>query len=138
MSLPLILGLLMILVVLIALSKGQVSFGSRETEDFEARLRPLNPSGVAGQATGKAEREAWTNGNAEFEAWVRGLELPDGEDLEFVINGTTLGTAEVRGGHARLEYDSRLGDDVPPVGIGQLLEVVHRGNVLMIGHFTED
>lgn len=138
MSLWAIAGFLLVLVVLIAAARGKVSLGRREVEDFEARLRPEPGVAAADGAWGAAEREAYDDGSAEFEASVRDVKLPDGAAVEFLVEGVALGMAAVERGRGRLEFDSRSGDDVPPVAAGQRIEVRHDGVVLLSGEFRHD
>ena len=69
---------------------------------------------------------------------MRGLDLPDGAEIEFLVDGVTLGRARLTRGRARLEYDSRDAADVPPVAEGQRLAVRHAGRELMEGTFRAD
>lgn len=138
MSLWAIAAFVLIFLVLIAVTRGNVSLGRREVEDFEARLRPEPGVAAAEDASGAAEREAYDDGSAEFEASVRDVKLPDGAAVEFLVEGVSLGTAAVERGRGRLEFDSRSGDDVPPVAAGQRIEVRHDGIVLLSGEFRRD
>lgn len=132
-------GLLaLLLLVVVSAARGKVRINSREVSDFEARLRPIAGAPASARAAGKAEREEWDDGSAEFEAHVRGLDLPDGTEIEFVVDDVTLGRAVTTGGRARLEYDSRDGDDVPPVADGQRLVIRHAGTDLLEGAFRPD
>jgi len=137
MSIWAIAGVLLV-VVLVTAARGNIRLNVREVEDLEARLRAVAGREAATGASGSAEREAWDDGEAEFEAKVRGVGLPDGSTVEFVVAGVGVGTAEVRGGRARLDYDSRRGDDVPPVAAGQRIEVRHDGVALLEGEFRLD
>jgi hypothetical protein len=131
-------GLALLVVLVVSAARGKVRINSREISDFEARLRPIAGAPAAARAAGKAEREEWDDGSAEFEAHVRGLDLPDGTEIEFVVAGVTLGRAVTAGGRARLDYDSRDGDDVPPVADGQRLVIRHAGADLLEGAFRPD
>lgn len=131
-------GLVLLLVVVVSAVRGKVRINSRELSDFEARLGPVSGVAVAAGGSGKAEREEWDDGSAEFEVHVRGLDLPDGSEIEFVVDGVTLGRAATSGGRARLEYDSRRGDDVPPVAEGRRLVIRHAGEDLLEGTFRPD
>ncbi|HSM09803.1 MAG TPA: hypothetical protein VLA33_12430 [Gemmatimonadota bacterium] len=131
-------GLALIFLVLVAAARGKVRVNAREVSDLEARLRPIAGAAAAPRAAGSAEREEWDDGSAEFEAHVRGLDLPDGTEIEFVVEGVTIGRAVLTGGRARLEYDSRDGDDVPPVADGQRLVIRHGGTDLLEGSFRPD
>lgn len=131
-------GLVLLFLVIVAAARGKVRVNSREVSDLEARLRPIAGAPPAVRASGKAEREEWDDGSAEFEAHVSGLDLPDGTEIEFVVDGVTLGRAVTTGGRARLEYDSRDGDDVPPVADGQRLVIRHAGTDLLEGAFRPD
>lgn len=138
MSIWAIAGLLLVGGVLLSAARGNVRVNVREVEDLEARLRPVADLAAASGAAGNAEREAWDDGSAEFEAKIRGVSLPDGSAVEFVLEGVSLGRAEIRRGRARLEFDSRQGDDVPPVAADQRIEVRHDGVVLLEGEFRHD
>lgn len=131
-------GLALLLLVVVAAARGKVRVNATEVSDFEARLRPVPAASAAARAAGNAEREEWDDGSTEFEAHVRGLELPDGTEIEFVVAGVTLGRASLNRGRARLEYDSRDGDDVPPVVEGQRIVVRHAGGDLLEGSFRAD
>lgn len=131
-------GLALLVLVIVAAARGKVRINSREVSDVEARLRPIAGVTAAARASGAAEREEWDDGSAEFEAHVRGLDLPDGTEIEFVVEGVTIGQVVTTGGRARLEYDSRDGDDVPPVADGQRLVIRHAGADLLEGAFRSD
>lgn len=136
MSIWAVLGLLALVVVVISALKGDVRVNVREIEDLEAKLKPVGPGAAA--AFGCVEREAWDDGSAELEAWARRLTVPHGEPVEFVIAGVTLGSVTVEHGRARLAFDSRRGDDVPPVAAGQRAELRHAGRALLAGEFRQD
>ena len=138
MSLWGIVALLVLIVVVLSAAKGSVRFNVSEIEDLEAELRPVTDAAVARGARGKVEKESWSDGSEELEGYVRGLQLDDGAEVEFVLAGVVLARVEVRGGRARLDFDSRRGDDVPPVAEGQRLEVRHEGTVLLGGTFRPD
>lgn len=129
---------LLVAAVLISAARGKVRIGRREVEDLEAKLRPEPGVEAADGAWGGAERETWDDGEAEFEAFVRGLALPDGAPIEFVVEDVPLGRVAVDRGRVRLEYDSRSGDEVPPIAAGQRIEVRHDGVVLLAGRFRHD
>ncbi|MFW6088824.1 MAG: hypothetical protein ACODAB_03660 [Gemmatimonadota bacterium] len=131
-------GLALLVLVVVAAARGKVRINAREVSDLEARLRPIAGAPAAARAAGNAEREEWDDGSAEFEAHVRGLDLPDGTDIEFIVEGVTIGRAVLTGGRARLECDSRDGDDVPPIADGQRLVVRHAGTDLLEGAFRPD
>lgn len=131
-------GLVLLALVIIGAARGKVRVNAREVSDLEARLRPIAGAAAATRATGNAEREEWDDGSAEFEAHVRGLDLPDGTEIEFVVEGVSVGRAVLTGGRARLEYDSRDGDDVPPVADGQRIVVRQAGTDLLEGAFRPD
>lgn len=141
MSLTLVAGLLVIVVALVAVLRGEttVRFGSRETSDFEAKLRPVDDEDpTSANARGKAEREGRSDGFSEFEAHVTGIELPDGTEVEFTVGDVVLGHVSLEGGRGRLEFDSRRGQTVPPVEAGMVLEVRHERKVLLAGKFYRD
>lgn len=138
MSLLEIGAVLLLVVVIFSAARGKVRINAREVSDLEARLRPAADAVVAVRASGKAEREEWDDGSAEFEAYVRGLDLPDGSEIEFVVDGVTVGRVPTRSGKARLDYDSREGDDVPPIAEDQRLVVRHQGADLLEGSFRPD
>lgn len=136
---PLEIGaVLLVVVVLFSAARGKVRINTREVSDLEARLRPAADAVAAVRASGSAEREEWDDGSAEFEAYVRGLDLPDGSEVEFLVDGVSLGRVPTRNGRARLDYDSREGDDVPPIAEGQRLVVRHDGADLLEGSFRPD
>ena len=133
-----LLGLVLVVIVLVSAARGSVRVNRREVSDFEARLRPVPGVPAADGAWGKAEREEWEGGDAEFEAFVRGLDLPDGSEVEFVVGSVVLGRVAVERGKVRLEFDSRHGAEVPPIAAGQVLEIRHAGNALVRGEFRPD
>lgn len=137
MSLTLLLGLVLIVIAGAALARGRGG-ERRGASDLEAKLRPVEVEGPAAGARGKAEREHRPGASAEFEARVTGLDLPDGTDVEFVVADVVLGSARLIGGRTRLEFDSRLGQSVPPIVAGLLLEVRHEGTTLLSGEFYRD
>lgn len=140
MSLTLLAGVAVIVAATVAILRGgtSIGFGSRATSDYEAKLRPVDEDPVTALARGKAEREGRSDGFSEFEAHVTGLELPDGTEIEFVVADEILGRVALKGGRARLEFDSRRGQSVPPVVAGLQLEVRHAGKVLLAGQFYRD
>jgi uncharacterized protein (DUF58 family) len=138
MSVFSLLAIGLVVVVLISAAGGKVRINRREVEDLEAKLRPQPGVEAASRARGAAEREEWDDGEAEFEAFVSGLGLPDGSDVEFVVEGIVLGRVALERGRARLEFDSRSGEDVPPIAADQRIEVHHGGTVLMVGQFRHD
>ena len=131
-------GLMLVLVVVVSAARGKIRINRREVEDLEARLQPQPGVEAALRARGAAEREEWDDGEAEFEAFVSGLDLPDGSEVEFVVDEVVLGRVALERGRARLEFDSRSGDDVPPILAHQCIEVRHGATVLMAGQFRHD
>jgi len=105
-------------------------------EQFEARLSP--PAGGPGDARGKIERTRFGDGVEELEVKAKGLELPDGETVELVVDGEVLLEIEVERGKAKTEFDTDSGRAVPVVSADQAVRIRHDGRTLLAGSFYLD
>ena len=109
----------------------------RIVEDFECRLRVLEPERVGAAATGKAERERFGGGDEELEVRVRSLDVPDGTVLSVHLRDGLLGSFEVRRGRGSFKLDSRAAETVP-IGVGDRLVVRLGATDVLSGEFRED
>ena len=107
----------------------------RIVEDYECRLAPPDPAVSGPGATGKAERERFANGDEEMEVRVRKLDLPDGIQLDVLLNGGNVGGIEVQKGRGEIILDSRKRAGVPKVAAGDRIAVLRGGTPLLEGTF---
>ena len=105
-------------------------------EQFEAR--PTPPAGRSGDARCKIERTRFGDGVQELEVKAKGLDLPDGERVELVVDGEVLLEIEVERGRAKVEFDTDSGRHVPEVSAGQTVQIRHGGETLLEGDFYLD
>ncbi len=103
-------------------------------EEFEAHLLAAD---AASPAKGKAERKRYGNGEERLKLRASGLQVPDGTQAEFLLDGKPVATAPVHGGRVSRRVESPS-SPVPAVGNGQVLELVVAGRVVLSGRFRQE
>jgi hypothetical protein len=103
-------------------------------EEYEAKLEPP-PTSPYPEARGKAEWKVYSNGTRQAKASASRLDLPDGAVVELVTANRRIASLTVEGGMARYRRESERGEDAPLVEVGQVLEVVYGGQVILAGRF---
>jgi hypothetical protein len=102
-------------------------------EEFEAPLIPPADA-AASQASGKAERKRYGNGDDSLKVEARRLALADGTRVELLLDKVRI--AEVTVARGRVRW--RLERDVPRVAAGHRLELRSGGRVVLKGTFVAE
>lgn len=106
--------------------------------EIEAKLIP---PGNTWRLGGEVEYELHPDGFESFEVFVSRLDVPNGAAVTVRRNGESLAEVAVRGlfrRHGRLYVSSRKGDEVPRLNVGDAIEVVYGGQLLLTGVATID
>ncbi len=101
--------------------------------EIEAKLAP---PGNTWRLGGEVEYELHPDGFESFEVFVSRLDVPNGAAVTIRRNGESLAVLPVKGlfrRHGRLRVSSRRGDDVPRLNVGDDIEVVYEGQLLLTG-----
>jgi hypothetical protein len=103
-------------------------------QEFEAILEPV-PGGRHAGARGKAEWKTYGDGTRRSKLTVSRLDLPDGTVLDLLVNQQRQARVTLEGGTARFRRETEHGEDVSTVESGDILQVVHGGQVILAGRF---
>lgn len=103
-------------------------------QEYEATLAP-GPASDCPAAQGKAEWKAYDNGTRQGRVSVSRLALPDGAVLELVVGDQRIAQLTVQRGSARYKRATDKGEGVPVIEKGQVLQVIHAGQVILAGQF---
>lgn len=106
----------------------------RLVEEYEARLTAEGSS----RARGKAERKCYADREEALKVRGRGLEVPDGERVFVVVEGSRVGETVPEGGQFRFEASNHAGYSIPRVHEGSRLELRWGGKVILAGVFQPD
>ena len=100
-------------------------------EELEAHLSP-----ATGTGTGKAERKRYGDGSERLKVTARDLPVPDGLEVQILIDGSVQAQATVTRGRARIVMESPA--SVPSVTRGQEIEVRIGPRRLLTGVFMPE
>jgi hypothetical protein len=109
------------------------SEGSKATEGW---WEPVT-GGASPRLHGKVEWERGDDGETEIDLLVRDLDLPDGETVEVVCDGTAVIAGVVSAGAVRAMVKSRNGERVAPIG-DKSVELRHRWDTLATTRLDPD
>ncbi len=110
----------------------------RIIEDYEAKLTPADVTRVGRQAKGKAEWEAYSNGEEEFSLRLRNIELEDGTMLDVYLSGRHIGRITIDRSHGEMKIESGNGRAVPRAQDADKILVALQGSELLVGIFEPD
>ncbi len=110
----------------------------RIVEDYEAKLKPVDPARFGEKARGKAEWERYGNDEEELSVSIRNVNLPDGSELDAYLNSGFVGRIALRGGYGKLEIGNNSGQAAPRAGVGSTMTVSFNGAELLKGTFVKD
>jgi hypothetical protein len=102
-------------------------------EEYEAVL-----SDASGREQGKVEWKRYRGGERSLKVRVRGLEVPDGAEVEARIGGRSVARLAVSGGRARAKWRSGEGAEVPDAAHGEDVEVRGPAGPLLRGALRPD
>lgn len=104
-------------------------------EDFEAAL----VLEITGGTAGKAEWKVYRTGLHRLKLKARNLPLDDGETVEAVVAGHSLGQLVVARGRARLDLDEERDEIVPQIrNLDSLILRTGDGTIVAKGFFRPD
>lgn len=103
-------------------------------QEFEAKLEPTSVLHGAG-LRGKAEWKLYADGTRRGKVSLSRLDLADGTVLDLLVDGCRIAELVVEGNLARYRRESERGELVPSVGVDQVVQVLHAGQVILEGRF---
>jgi hypothetical protein len=106
-------------------------------QEYETMLEPV-PAGPYPKARGKAEWKVYGDGTRQCKVKVSRLNLPDGCELELVVQNRRIARVQVQNGMARYRRETERGEAVPFVESNQVLQVIYAGNVILEGKFYSE
>jgi hypothetical protein len=87
---------------------------------------------------GKAEWKTYADGSRQCRVRASKLPLPDGAEVEILLEGVKIARVAVDGGRVSFRRETERGEDVPAAAAGQTLRVVHVGSVVLEGTFHSE
>ena len=108
-----------------------------EIKDVEAKLTPT-PECLYG-GIGEVELEAYSSGKTNLECKITHSGIPDGTQVNVVINGNIVDTLTMQGGRAR-NHQTIAADSpaTPKADVGDTAEMEINGQVCYRGTFYRD
>lgn len=104
----------------------------RVLHELEAKLSPAGP-GPAASAKGKLEYKRYGDDRQRMKIKCRGLDLPEGTELELRAGATLVAVLEMRNGRADLDEERPASADAPPLAKGDRITLCHAGDTLLSG-----
>ena len=98
----------------------------RIAQELEAKLSGVN--GYTGY--GEIELTFWHSGTREMEVELRGVA---GRQAEIHLNGSQAVTVDLSNGRVDKYFDTRNGDNVPELTIGDRVQVRQNGDIILEG-----
>lgn len=110
----------------------------RIVEDYEAKLKPVDPERFGIKAHGKAEWKRYGNDEEKLSVHIHDVELPDGSELDVYLNGGFVGRITLRGGYGKFVVESNSGQAAPRAGEGSTTAISLSGGEILKGIFVKD
>lgn len=110
----------------------------RIVEDFEADLYPTMLNEFSQSGKGEIERELYEDGSSELKVQFSRTNIPDGDSVSLLINGTKTGDFEVSGGRVYKKINSQSGQNVPQIKAGDTANIEYNGTIILTGTFQLD
>jgi hypothetical protein len=107
-------------------------------EELEADLRLIDGD-RAGAKAAELEFTRFKSGDSEFEIEIKTrAAIPEGEGAVVTIHGIEVARVTMRKLQTEVIFDSRKGDEVPPIKVGDQADLLHNGVVIAAGTFVVD
>ena len=103
---------------------------------YEARLRPVKSGKLFFRPRGKVEYRREQGGRDLIKLSVHHIGIRDKHDLACTIAGKAVLDFVVNNGHGKAELSAARGESVPPIAVGDVVEIYHQGKVLLSGTFS--
>lgn len=103
--------------------------------ELEARLNPVPPN-RAGK--GKLEFKRYRDGTQRMKIKCRGLDLPDGAQLELWSGDTLIANLAMKNGRAEVDEERPDDAEAPPLAEGDVVALRHDGVPLLSGEIYRD
>lgn len=107
-------------------------------DSLEADLR-LIAGDRAGAKAAELEFTRFKSGGSEFEIEIKTrAAIPEGDEAVVTILGVEVARVTMRKLQTEVIFDSRKGDEVPPITVGDKAELLHNGVLIAEGVFVVD
>lgn len=104
---------------------------------YEVRLRPVKSGKLFFRPRGKVEYIRYQDDSRRLKLNVHHVGIRDQQQLECTLGGKKMTDIVVTHGHGKMELSSSSGHVVPNIAIGDVIEICHRGKVLLSGTFSQ-
>lgn len=116
--------------------------GLRNKTEFEADLFPIPKNWLEKLSLrskkGEMEIKHYSHGEKRMEIDLRGIKVPNGEQVQAMIDGKIVRDVTIQRGYARMRYNSVDGEIIPDVQHGSKAEIRYMGELLLEGTFIRD
>ena len=123
--------------IMFGMLKSKAKF-RRVVEDFEADLRPTLINDFSQTGKGEIERELYEDGSSELKVQFSRTNIPDGDSVQLLINGSKTGDFQVSKGRVYQKVNTQSGQTVPSIKAGDTAEIEYNGTVILSGTFYLD
>ena len=110
----------------------------RVLEELEARLEPASQAVSHGASKGKLEFKRYGGGRQRMKIKCKGLDLPEGADLQLLCGATVIAVLEARKGRAEIDEEHDGAADAPPLAAGDVVTLCHQGLPVLSGQLYVD
>ena len=93
----------------------------RVLEELEARLEPVPQAGSRGASKGKLEFKRYGDGRRRMKIKCKGLDLPEGAELQLLSGDAVIAVLEARNGRAEIDEERDGPDTAPPLAAGDVV-----------------
>ena len=108
----------------------------RVLEELEARLEPAPQA--ASHAKGKLEFKRYGDGRQRMKIKCKGLDLPEGAELQLVSGDAVIAVLEARNGRAEIDEERDGSEETPALAAGGGVSLCHQGVPLLSGRLYLD
>ncbi len=110
----------------------------RVLEELEARLEPAPQAVSRGASKGKLEFKRYGDGRQRMKIKCKGLDLPEGAELQLISGDAVVAVLEVRKGRAEIDEERDGSDTAPPLAAGEVVTLCHQGVPVLTGQLYRD
>lgn len=114
----------------------------RTKTEFEADLFTIQKTWWAKlfmrSKKGEMEIKHYDHGERKMEIDLRGIKIPNGDQVQAMIDGKIIRDVIIQRGFARMRYSSAEGEIIPEVQHGSKAEIRYKGELLLEGTFFRD
>lgn len=110
----------------------------RVLQELEARLEPVAQAVSGAAGSGKLEFKRYGDGRQRMKIKCKGLDLPEGAELQLVSGDADIAVLEARNGRAEIDEERDGSDTAPALAAGDVVTLRHQGVPLLSGRLYLD